>query len=282
MTDPAIPQDKRWTGFSPARIYALEPVFSAIALFLVALMIQTLAAMALDDRTLLAENVWSKPLKFQFALIIYLATLVWFATWLPPGTTRKPLYRIFSLIVGFCVLAEMLWISGAAMFGIQSHFNYSNPFMATIYPVMGFFAATLTSASLVYGILIARNRDSGLKPAVQFALVIGLVLTFFLTAFVAGFLSSQGTHLIGGALPDGEGFPVMGWSRQQGDLRVAHFLSTHAMHAIPLCGLLVSGLKKNRDALLMVAGFSVAYLVLVVFSFVQALNGQPFIAFVKV
>ncbi len=266
---------------SAARIYALEPVFAAITLFLIALMIPTLAAMGLDNRMLQAENIWAKPLKFQFALTIYLATLVWFASWLPDGTTRKLPYRVFSLVVGFCILAEVVWISGAAMFGTPSHFNTSNPFMTWIYPVMGAFAATLTSAALIYGILIARNPNSALNPALRLALVTGLVLTFFLTALVAGFLSSQGTHLVGSAMSNGEGFPLMGWSRQQGDLRVAHFFATHAMHAIPLFGLCVSGVKNSRFALLLVAGFSVGYLAFVVFSFVQALNGEPFLAFVQ-
>ena len=57
-------------------------------------------------------------------------------------------------------------------------------------PSMGVLAVMLTSATLVYGIAIWRNRATGLPPALHLAIALGLVLTFVLTVPVAGTLST--------------------------------------------------------------------------------------------
>ena len=141
-----------------------EPVFAGGALVLALLSLPALAALAIDGRTLMEVSVWTKPLKFSLALVVYLATLAWFAGWLPPGTTGRLWYRVFAAAVLFCVAAEMVWIAGAAANGIGSHFNVSTPLMAAIYPVMGVLAIFLTSTTLLYGVLIWRNAESPLDP----------------------------------------------------------------------------------------------------------------------
>ena len=122
-----------------------EPAFADSALVLAVLSLPALAALAVDGRTLMEVNVWIKPLKFSLALVVYLATLAWFAGWLPPGTTGRLWYRVFAAAVLFCVAAEMVWIAGAAANGIGSHFNLSTPLMAAVYPLMGVLAIFLTS-----------------------------------------------------------------------------------------------------------------------------------------
>ena len=69
----------------------------------------------------------------------------------------------------------------------------------------------------------------------------------------------------------------MGWSRDGGDLRVAHFLATHALHAIPLAAW---GLSRwvGASAVGAVRAFAILYTVFVFFTFAQALRGQPFLS----
>jgi hypothetical protein len=140
---------------------------------------------------------------------------------------------------------------------------------------MGAFAVTLTAMSLVYGLAIRRYRDSGLADALHLSIWLGLILTFVLTVPVAGYMSSGTGHFVGtpetGAL-----MPLMGWSREVGDLRVAHFLATHAMQALPLLGLAALVLPGALAVRTVWAGAGL-YIVLVAGTFAQALAGQPFL-----
>jgi hypothetical protein len=257
-------------------LFRREPLFAGAALFLAALMAPTAFAFLIEQRTFQGINVWIKPLKFQFALAVYLATLAWFADWLPRGTTKTPGYRAYAAFVVFAILAEIVWVGGAAALGVGSHYNTA---VRGLYPLMGFFAVVLTSASLVYGVLIWRDKESGLDPVFRLSVSISLILTFILTTIAASTLSSFASHYIGSGASDVRGFPIMGWSRDGGDLRVAHFFATHAMHVVPVVGLIASfALPKSLGRAAVILA-SIAYTAFVGFTFMQALQGRPFIVF---
>ncbi len=253
------------------------PVLTALGLLLTLSLAPTLAAMQLDDRMFQGDSIWLKPVKFQIALAIYILSLAFYAHWLPPATRASRWFRVYCKVVAFTVVGEVLWISGAAALGTASHFNQTSPVWSILYPVMGAFAVTLTSASLVFGVAIWRNRTSGLPPAVHLAVALGLVLTFALTVPVAGVMSGNGGHFVGIPAAGDSGLPLLGWSRSAGDLRVAHFLATHALHAIPLAGLLAVLLLPAALARRAVVLAAVGFTVLVMGTFVQALAGQPFL-----
>ena len=257
-------------------LFDAEPLFAATGTLIGLSLAVTLAAMAIDTREFLGENVWLKPVKFQIALTLYLLTLAFFARWLPSGMTARPGYRVYAGLVVFAVIAELIWIGGAAMFGTASHFNVSSPFMQSIYGLMGAFAVLLTSATLVQGIAIWRNALTGLSPALHLSIALGLVLTFVLTVLVAGALASQSGHLIGTPV-SGARVPVLGWSREVGDLRVAHFFATHALHVLPLAALLAGALVPQRWGVPAVWGAAFLFTALVAASFAGALAGLPFI-----
>lgn len=271
------------SGDAPSRpsaiteLFRREPVFAGLGLVLLVLIFPTLIAMSVDPRTLLDVSVWSKPLKFELALAIYVITLAWFAGWLPEGMTQTRWYRIFVRIVAFCIVAEMVWLIGAAANGVPSHFNTTSAFMTAVYGLMGLFALILTSASLVYGVVILRHRTSRLDPAFRLSVGLGLVLTFVLTTIVAGFMSGWNSHFVGGNLSDAEAVPLMGWARDGGDLRVAHFFATHALHIIPAFGFLVSRMLNPHQGRRAVLAFSALFIAFVGYTFGQALMGQPFL-----
>jgi hypothetical protein len=259
-------------------LFRRHPLFAGAALCMLMLMGPTLFAMALDQRTFLDINVWMKPFKFELALVIYLATLAWFAGWLPKDVATARWHRIVSTIVVLAITAEMTWIAGAAAFGVASHFNSSAPLMIALYAIMGVLAVVLTSMSLVYGIVILRDRSSRLDPVFRQSVAIGLVATFVLTTMVAGHMSSTGAHFVGGNHSDAEGLPLMGWARDGGDLRVAHFFATHAMHFIPAAGFFASRLSAPRLGGLAVVSFSALYVAFIVSTFVEGLAGRAFLA----
>ncbi|NJM34435.1 MAG: hypothetical protein HC850_06675 [Rhodomicrobium sp.] len=234
--------------------------------------------MALDSRSLSGIDIWIKPLKFEVALAIYTLTLAWYAGWLPSGVTGTRWYLVFSATVVFCIAAEMVWIGGAAAHGVASHFNLSTPAMSFIYGLMGIFPVILTSASLLYGALILRSGK--LNPVFRLSAGLGLILTFALTVVAAGYMASATSHFVGGAGSDAEGMALMGWARDGGDLRVAHFFATHALHVIPAFGYAASRILSRRSGYAAVAVFSAFYVVFVAYTFGEALLGLPFLAMI--
>jgi hypothetical protein len=251
------------------------PAFTALAMLLALGLIPLFAAMALDARIFQGESPWMKPVKFHFALGVYTITLAFFARYMPDSTRSGRAWRWFTAAVVVAILGEVIWLSSAAMLNTASHFNTEIPIFTAIYGLMGVFAVLLTSASLVLGISVWRNPATGLAPALHLSVALGLILTFALTIPVAGYLSSNGGHFVGTST---RALLVMGWSRDAGDLRVAHFLATHALHFIPMAGLAaVWAIPRHATRAVWVAAS--AFSALVVFAFVQALQGLPFLPF---
>lgn len=260
----------------PSRLWRDAPVFTGLSVFLAISALPVWLALYLDPRAWLDEAIWLKPLKFQIALVIYLLTLAFFARFLPAGTTDSRAWRIYAAAVAFTVIGEMVWIGGAAAMGTASHFNVTTPLWNAIYGLMGLFAAFLTSASFVMAILIRRNMITGLDPALKLSIVLGLGLTLPLTLIVAFTMAAGSGHLIGTPVT-GLRLPLMGWSREVGDLRIAHFLGTHALHAVPLVGWLVAGRLPAPLARTVVILAAVAWVALTFGTFALALAGKPLI-----
>jgi len=268
----------RVNSMSPARLSLDSPRYASLGFFLALALIPLLGAYALDERVFQGINVWMKPMKFAFALTVYLLTLAWFARFAAPSVTTRSWWRWHERAVVIAVLAEMVWIAGAAAMGTGSHFNVGTPMATTIYGLMGAAAVVLTSGSTAMAWAIHRNDNSGLSRTVKAGLVWGLGLTLPLTLITAGTLSSMNGHWVGGTPNDAFGLPLMGWSRDGGDLRVAHFFATHALHIIPLAAW---GIFKmlGREATGMVRVATAMFTGLVAYTFVQALMGQPFLPF---
>ena len=252
-----------------------EPRFFGAAILMLVAIAPTAFASLVDQRGFLGIDVWMKPLKFEAALFVYLLTLAFFARFLPAGIGERRWYRLYSSIVVFAIVAEMIWIGGAALLGTASHFN-RGPIGGILYSIMGLGAVILTTPPAVYTWLIARNPATGLSPVVREALITGLALTLPLTLLTAGTMASMEGHAVGGSGLDTGGFPLMGWVRDGGDLRVAHFFATHSLHFIPLFGLLSLALSGpvNRWPVRL---FAIAFAGFVAWTFVEALNGRPFL-----
>lgn len=258
-----------------ATIRDTEPRLFDLGVLLLLLMLPTGFAALVDARLLQGVGIWDKPLKFEFALGVYLLTLAVFARFLPAGMTQTRWYRLYAGSVIAAVVLEMIWIGAAAALGTSSHFN-TTPLGSAVYMLMGAFAVLLTSMTAVYALQIGRNSGTGLSPAVKEAVVIGLGLVLPLTLITAGTMSSMEAHGIGGGATDAGGLALIGWARDGGDLRVAHFFATHAMHFVPAFGLASAALL-GPQRVFPVRFFAVVFVLLVGFTYVQALMGQPFL-----
>ena len=252
------------------------PVLMTLAIAIALAALPMMAASLLDTRQIAGDGIWAKPLKFHIGLVIYLATLAFFARYLPAHLHTSRLWNLYLGYVAATIIAELVWIGAASALGTTSHFNQSSPLWAILYPIMGVCAVSLTSLSLAMGVAIWRNPATGLTPALHLGVALGLILTFVLTVVVAGTMSSGTGHLVGTPVT-GATLPIMGWSREVGDLRAAHFLATHTLHAIPLAGLAASRLLPDRPARGMVLLVAAIYGAIVLGTFAQALAGLPLI-----
>jgi hypothetical protein len=251
----ALPSPHAWAVAPPNRQLLAITLLTALAA------LPLMVAHGLDPRQFQGDGVWLKPLKFHLALAVYTGTLTLFAMLLPEGTFTSRRWRAYIAVVILCILAELLWIGGAAALGTASHFNQTAS-GAVLYNLMGVAAVLLTSLSLTMGLVFWRHRADPL----MLSIAVGLILTFLLTVPIAGTMSSLPGPLVGTPLT-GARVPLMGWSMEVGDLRLPHFLATHALHIVPL-----AGLTGSRPAIwATAAGFTA----LTLWTFARALQGLP-------
>lgn len=261
-----------WTELKRRR-----PVLAWAGLLILLLMVPTALGLAFDPRQLDGAPVWLKPLKFQLSVGLYLLTLAWFFGYVRPAFWRSAFGGLIAWIAVLTGLCEVVYISVQAGLGQASHFNTSSGFHIAMYALMGIGAVLLTAMSALLAIGVSREQAGGLHPAFRLSMVLGLVLTFILGGAVGGVLSAGGGHWIGGTRSDLNGVPVFGWSRDGGDLRVAHFFGIHALHVLPVFGWLLTRVWRGRGASTVVWIVAIAYGLVVAALTLQALNGQPFI-----
>jgi len=265
------------TGFLTdgfAELQRRQPLLAGVALVFVLALIPVLIAQQIDPRTVNGINVWIKPAKFLLSLALYYATLAWFFGLLSPEARRSRGARYVVVAPIVAGVLEMVWLVAAAMHGVPAHFNVGDPVWRAAYLMGGAGSLVLVSAMAVQGTLIARDRSVPAHPAYRRAVVLGSWLGAVATLLVAGYLSSRTGHWVGGPHTDADGLPILGWARQGGDLRPAHFLALHLQQLLPLAGWLIarSGMARPLRLVDAVAALSVLAVAAV---FVQALLGVP-------
>lgn len=265
------PSFNRW----PHVLQELHAPWIKCALGFAALTLFCWVASFIDERTFNGVSVWTKPFKFSLSLGVYFLTLAWFSPLLRAGFFRTRQGRCMTAVPIVFAVFEIAYIAIQAAQGEASHFNKSTPFYDAMYGLMGLGAVSLVSVCLWMAFGIARNRSVG-EPYVL-AVIVGLVGTFVIGGGFGGYLSSAGSHWVGGAQTDAGGLPLVHWSTSGGDLRVAHFIGMHAMQIIPLVGALAARLISTSRATFTVIVFSILYAALATATFIQAVGGSPLV-----
>jgi hypothetical protein len=261
----------------PGLGFEREPKLALLGWVMILMTFGFLYLQTIDAREFLDVNIWVKPAKFAFSIGIYALTLTMFFGYVRLGRRKSFLMQGIVWTVILTSIFELSYIAYKASMQQASHFNFSDSFHIVLYALMGVAAVMLVSVMLPLAWEIARRPLDGLSNDYRACVVIGLVLSFILTLFVAGYLSSQGQYHIGAL---GGHFPITGWNRLGGDLRVSHFFALHLCQIIPFSMAIISPLPRlARWVTLCVVTLS--SVILCIYTFVQALSGTPFLSIVS-
>ncbi|MBI1392180.1 MAG: hypothetical protein GC152_05490 [Alphaproteobacteria bacterium] len=246
---------------------------AATAILMAGLFVVTSPAWVIDSRTIDAASVWTKPQKFNVSGFVHFMTLAWIAQQLPRAVRAGPTLSIFAYLAVGSMLLENVYISIQAARGRRSHFNFETDLEASIYALMGVGALLLVIVAIVLAVQILRKGDRE-RPGLRLGSIIGLSVGAVATIGFAGYMSTSGSHYVGGATDGGASVPFFGWSREIGDLRPAHFVALHMMQTLPIIGWLTD--RVGGPSRLIVLSAGAAQLALAAFLFAQALDGRPF------
>ncbi len=235
------------------RLWGASPPLTAVGLLMLVVAAASIVGILTDERIITGASAWLKPFKFAISTAIYSLTLAWIFQWL---TDWPRVRRIVGWTTAIVFVLEVAIIDTQAWRGTTSHFNVSTLLDGVLFSVMGaaIVLQTLTSTSVA----VALWRQRFAERPLGWALRLGMTLTI-VGAFTGGLMTrptaaqlsharagggmpTVGAHSVGG-LDGGPGVPVTGWSREHGDVRVAHFVG---LHAIQVLALVAVGLRRWR------------------------------------
>ncbi len=232
-------------------------------LFNIVVGIICLVLMQVDDRQLLHVNRWLKPMKFYFSVGLMILTMCWLLFYLD---NPKKIIRFTWLLI-ISMFFENGLIILQAIRGTTSHFNYNTKLDGMIFSLMGFFILVFTITFIRINIAFFRQKKFSIPDAYVWGIRLG-ILVFILFSLEAGAMLALMKHTVGGV--DGSpGIPITNWSKNFGDLRIAHFAGLHALQILPLLGFYVAKTKKQSII------FSAIYFLFAVALFIQAILGIP-------
>jgi len=215
-----------------------------------------------SDTVVLGISAYIKPMKFFLSICAFTWTMGWYLEYL--HMPRKTLaYSIMAIVVFLFELSIITW---QASNGRLSHFNISTPMYALLFNLMGVAIVILWSWTCYITFLFFR-RQFDLPQSYLWGIRLGLII-FLIFSIEGAAMAARLAHTIGA--PDGgPGLPIVNWSKQHGDLRVAHFFGMHALQIIPVLSYYV--FKKSTWVMV----FATFYFLFVSCLLIQALNKIP-------
>ena len=226
------------------RLWRASPPLTAVGLLMVVVAGASVVGMLVDHRVITGAPAWLKPFKFAVSTAVYSLTLAWIFGWLPDWPRVR---RVVGWTTAIVFVLEVAMIDAQAWRGTTSHFNVSTPLDATLFAIMG--AAILLQTLVSVAVAVALWRQRFTDRVLGWALRLGLTLTIvgamtgplmtrptaaqLADARAGASMTTAGAHSVGG-VDGGPGIPVTGWSREHGDLRVAHFIGLHAIQSLAL------------------------------------------------
>lgn len=232
-------------------------------LFNLAVSIACVVLMAFEETQLLGVNRWLKPFKFYTSVGLMVLTMGWLLYYLKSAKQIK----LYSWLICISMFFENGLIITQAIRNTTSHFNTTSAFNGIIFQAMGFFITVFTVTVMLVCVSFFKQKQFSIPVAYVWSIRLG-ILFFLFFSLEGGMMLGLLQHTVGG--PDGSpGLPVVNWSTQYGDLRIAHFVGIHSLQALPLFGYYIS--KTKTQTIL----FSAVYFLVAAGLFLQAMKGIP-------
>jgi hypothetical protein len=223
-----------------AELDARQPYLARFGWAMLAMTAFCLLAMTLDPRSINGVSVWVKPAKFAFSFVAWSWTLAWAWGVLDRGTRDGWTARVILWGTLAASGYEQGWITLRAALGLPSHFA-KDALGGFMYSLMGVGAVALVGLAALLGLLVLLRGDAAQPRPWRLAVGLGLVLGGVLGGISGASISALDTPKIGGTAADAANLAPFFWSRDGGDLRIAHFLAVHVMQALPTLALLGAG-----------------------------------------
>jgi hypothetical protein len=232
-------------------------------LFNLVVAIVCLVLMPFEETKILGVNRWLKPFKFYSSVGIMVLTMGWLLYYL--NNPKK--IKTYSWLIVITMFFENGLIITQAIRNTTSHFNITSSINGIIFNLMGIFILVFTITVILICISFFKQKQFSIPDAYIWGIRLG-ILFFLFFSLEGGMMLGLLKHTVGG--PDGgPGLPVVNWSTQYGDLRIAHFIGIHSLQVLPLFGYYIS--KTKTQTIL----FSVAYFLVASVLFLQAMKGIP-------
>ncbi|WP_306796367.1 hypothetical protein [Nocardia sp. XZ_19_369] len=274
-----------------------------MVLVMTALTVTSLVGLLVDDRMLLGESVWLKPLKFGFAFALYGLTLAWLLS-LPHKGSRATWWLGTTFAVAGVL--DVGFIAVQAARGTFSHFNNfdTDPVNEIGQRIFMSGVPGLFLANLVIVVILSWQRlvDRPTARAIHFGLA--LAVAGMAMGYLMGYTGKQlvrdtdgkvveliaGHTVIDPASRDlsprdaAPGMPITNWSTIGGDLRVPHFVGLHGIQILLLTVIVLAWLaprypwlRAERTRAAVVGVLALGYTGLLAIVFTQAMRAQPLI-----
>ena len=176
------------------------------------------------------------------------------------------------------MIIEIIAIATQAARGTTSHWNAATTLDSVFWTAMslGIMINTMLEALLLV-LFFVRTVD--IQRLYLWGIRLGLFV-FLVLGSAPGFLMVFGGGHTVGAPDGGPGLPLVNWSTQAGDLRIAHLMGLHGFQILPLVGFWLSGRNKLTVPLRysMLGGFSVAYFATALALLFMAMQGRPLLS----
>lgn len=229
----------------------------------------TTVLMLVTQRQISGVNAYLKPTKFYISIAIFSFTMAYFTQFL----TAESHVLAYSWGMAICLGFELLAITFQAARGKRSHFNVDSPFDGIVFTLMGIMIVIAMVWTAYMGYRFFVQPEFAIDMTLVWGIRLGIIISVIF-AFQGGYMASKLRHTVG-ADDGGDGLPFVNWSKQHGDLRVAHFLGIHALQAIPLFGAFIA---QNSTQVFV---FAAVFFIVVSLTFYQALQGKPMLPFKK-
>jgi hypothetical protein len=239
-----------------------------------------------DERTLQFAPIWLKPLKFSISAMIFLGTIYFILRFIPHDKWVEITAKVFAI----CLSLELVIIFLQAYRGRMSHFNYQTFEDMILFQIM---ALAIIVVWIGFGIYTWKLYRSSHNTILFNGLLIGSIITFL--SMPIAFLMPQpnaeqldyiiknnspiggtiGSHTVNEKDPS-QTYPITGWAKTGGDLRISHFLSLHSLQVFPLIALILEffGIPYSKSKKILIA-LGISYGIFIIVNLIQAMMGIP-------